>query len=272
MGISKTKGFKSVIGKTIFDDNRNMLYVYLPINNTIYPYNITSNEIPGDMIDVGNDPFSMAFDEIRSLLYVANTLDNTISIIDANKNTNLGSPVHVGIYPNDIALDEQENKVFVINSNIIDLASSGNGTVNIISINGSAYKSVNSTVGLIPTSIAVNENNKKIYVSNSGDNTVSVLNYDGKLIKTVPVGSHPVDIAVNSFDGFVYVANSFDSSISIINSSIDEVIQNLTVGNDPNYILVQNTAYGKFFVVNSLSNTVSVVEIDNQTTNEFLIK
>ena len=72
-------------------------------------------------------------------------------------------------------------------------------------------------VGEFPSSVTVNPNTNLVYVTNSSNETVSVI--DGKtntVTKTVTVGALPVGVAVNPNTNLIYVTNANDNSISII--------------------------------------------------------
>ena len=101
--------------------------------------------------------------------------------------------------------------------------------------------------------------------------TISVLDYNGRILKNINVKVSPIDITVNPSNGLVYVAHYDDDSVSIIDSSKSTVIQNLIVGNGPNDIVIQNItdAKSKIFIVNALSDTVSVLDMDDNSTNGY---
>ena len=65
--------------------------------------------------------------------------------------------------------------------------------------------------------------NHKIYVTNSGDNTVSVINTttDKKEPHDIGVGSYPRHVAFDTDTGMIYVLNS--NTVSVIDSSSDKV-------------------------------------------------
>jgi YVTN family beta-propeller protein len=269
--IFKIKFDDTAIGKINFDDKNDKLFIHLTSNNTIIPFNF-NNLKPGDHINVGRDPFAMIHDNDNSILYVTNTLDNSISMIDTIKNDEIDN-IPVGIWPNDITFDNDANKVFVVNSNSNGRYYNGPSTITIID------KSTNEpthhlTGGYGSSSLGVDEIHKKIYISNSINSTVSVLDYNGKILSIIDVNLGPVDIAVNPSNGLVYVANYDDDSISIIDTKKYNVIQTLTVGDGPNDIAVQNVSdsKSKIFIVNQLSDTVSVIEIDNMLMNNYYHK
>jgi len=87
-------------------------------------------------------------------------------------------------------------------------------------------------VGKSPDFVAVNSVTNRIYVSNSGDGTVSVV--DGAtntVIATITVGGQPLGIAVNPGTNMVYVAlfAGLDSKVDVIDGRSNTVTQTIDV-------------------------------------------
>lgn len=80
------------------------------------------------------------------------------------------------------------------------VANSNSSNVN-ASIGGPACGFFTGTVpvGATPTGVAVNSDGTRVYVTNSGAGTVSVINTTSRaVIATVPVGGSPLDVAVST--------------------------------------------------------------------------
>jgi YVTN family beta-propeller protein len=158
----------------------------------------------------------------------------------------------------DIALNPHLNKVYITTTNI------SNGYSSIMVMDCSTNQITNSgiQVGREPQSIAVNPTTDKIYVANTGNNTVSVI--DGINpnigIKNVKVGLHPWDIAVNNKTNMIYVSNSLSNTVSVIDGKTGVVVDNgIQVGRNPSAIAVNPTT-DKIYVANTGNNTVSVID------------
>ena len=121
--------------------------------------------------------------------------------------------------------------------------------------------SSNIPVGSKPNSIAFGLGN--IYVTNSGSNTISVI--DGKtnkVVATIPVGASPhgvvaLDSPVGGFST-IYVTNSGSNTISVIDGKTNKVVATIPVGASPHDII--GSMLGKLYVTNSGSNTISVID------------
>src|SRR6476646_3175935 len=121
--------------------------------------------------------------------------------------------------------------------------------------------SSNIPVGSKPNSIAFGLGN--IYVTNSGSNTISVI--DGKtnkVVATIPVGTSPhgvvaLDSPVGGFST-IYVTNSGSNTISLIDGKTNKVVATIPVGTSPHDII--GSMLGKLYVTNSGSDNVSVID------------
>ncbi|MFZ0224368.1 MAG: YncE family protein, partial [Candidatus Nitrosopolaris sp.] len=116
---------------------------------------------------------------------------------------------------------------------------------------------------LVGIKLAADPFTNKIYVANSGSNTVSVISASSdKEISRIPVGTGPVSL-ISSFNtleakGKIYVANLDNNTVSVINASSDKEITRIPVGKNPSHIAVDPFT-DKIYVANLGSNTVSVI-------------
>ena len=72
-------------------------------------------------------------------------------------------------------------------------------------------------VGERPYQVAVDPGSHTVYVANSDDGTVSVIDTSTRTVTaTVPVGKHPGGVAVDPGNHTVYVPNYSDNTVSVI--------------------------------------------------------
>ncbi len=145
--------------------------------------------------------------------------------------------------------------------------------------------------GANPGKIAVTPDESTAFVLHSGDrsfscgpaddefcnigNTVSVISFPFSNVVspiTVPVGQRPTDIAITPDSPGVpkraYVTNYFDGTVSVIEPwTLDAVIKPavvaiLNVGKGPSGVVV-NEQGTRAYVANSISNSISVISIEN---------
>jgi DNA-binding beta-propeller fold protein YncE len=143
----------------------------------------------------------------------------------------------VGNGPDFSAIDPATHTLYVTNGfNEIGNPAGGN-TVSVIDTSHCHAQDVSRcagpwptiTVGNMPSSVAVNEQTDTVYVSNAGDNSVSVFNGAicnaenssgcGQTPATVPVGMVPVAIFVDPVDHTVYIPNGGEDDVSMLDSA-----------------------------------------------------
>jgi len=130
-----------------------------------------------------------------------------------------------GIGPSELAVDSQTHTVYVANGNNDNGPSPGGNTVSVIDTSHCRSLDVSRcqgpwptiTVGSEPSTIAVDAATDTVYVTNTGDNTVSVFNGAtcdalntsgcGQKPATVPVGVGPIGILADDANQTLYVAN-----------------------------------------------------------------
>jgi YVTN family beta-propeller protein len=116
----------------------------------------------------------------------------------------------------------------------------------------------------LPVGVAVDAAAHTVYVTNLGDNTVSVINEATNTVTgTIPVGSGPYGVAVDPAARTVYVTNNSDNTVSVINEATSTVTRTIPVGSGPVGVAV-DPATRTVFVINTGDNTVSVI---NEATN-----
>ena len=113
--------------------------------------------------------------------------------------------------------------------------------------------------------IAVDPANNLVYVANSDNDTVSVIN-GATLTKLgdIPVGAHPTDIVVNPTTSKIYVANSFSDTVSVIDGDTRTYIRDIPVGGHPLGLAVNPDPDNNLVYV-SIPDTDSVSVINGTT-------
>jgi YVTN family beta-propeller protein len=115
-------------------------------------------------------------------------------------------------------------------------------------------------VGIRPYGVSATPDN--VYVSNVGDNTVSVISTsDNPAIKIIPVGIMPYGVSATPDN--VYVSNVGDGTVSVISISENTVIDTIDVGIRPygvsatsDFVYVANNDHGTVSVISISENTV----------------
>ena len=99
------------------------------------------------------------------------------------------------------------------------------------------------------------------YVTNSGSNTVTVLDLVHlRQDRVVAVGSNPTGITANPRRNEVYAVNTGSGTISVIDATLNRVVATISVHRKPYFIDVDSTGK-RAYVANSGSNNVSVIDL-----------
>ncbi|MFR9791020.1 Ig-like domain repeat protein [Streptomyces sp. MB22_4] len=121
------------------------------------------------------------------------------------------------------------------------------------------------TVGNFPTGVAITPDGTTAYVTNEGDNTVSVINTTTQAVtNTIPVGSVPFWATIAPDNSTVYVTNSGDNTVSVIDTATQTVTNTIPVGSVPLGIAISPDG-STLYVANSGDGTVSVINTATQT-------
>jgi YVTN family beta-propeller protein len=139
------------------------------------------------------------------------------------------------------------------------VANSGGNTVSVIDANTNT-KIKDITVGERPSHM-MQYNIDEIYVVNSNNRTVSVINRNNYHVENIRVGSDPEGIAFGPRTAFV--ANSGNNTVSAIDV-ITHNVTNIHVGRNP-FAIAYDDNNRKLYVTNSGENTVSVITVINRT-------
>jgi YVTN family beta-propeller protein len=119
-------------------------------------------------------------------------------------------------------------------------------------------------VGSYPRSVAVNPVTNRVYVTNNGGSTVSVIDGNANVVvATVTVGVSPNDIDVDWETNTVYVANYNANSLSVIDGAANTVkgtVAALFQGASHPWGVTVNSSTHKIFVSNSIGSEVAIID------------
>jgi YVTN family beta-propeller protein len=133
------------------------------------------------------------------------------------------------------------------------------GSASRIDVSGDTYSGVFNT-GVAPAHAALLPSGSKLYVANTGEDTVSVNNVSTPTIASsisLPAGAQPVFVH-STENGNMYVANYGNNTVSQTNTTSDVVVGTVSVGTQP-VALAEMPNAQKLYVVNQGSGTVSSV-------------
>lgn len=210
-----------------------------PITNKVYVANIESNTISvidgktnkvSANITVGKSPVGVSANALTNTIYVTNHLSNTISVIDGKTNK-VFSTITVGKSPVGVSANPVTNKVYVTNiqsSTVSVINGKTNKVAGTILVNPSLHRiqvigdptlniPILAKFPLIASLVAVNSLSNTVYVTNTGSDTVSII--DGnkdRMIVRIAFNVNPPNVGDLECNGQPILSNS---SIRISNGT-----------------------------------------------------
>jgi YVTN family beta-propeller protein len=175
-----------------------------------------------DTVTVETEPRGLAIDPVRQRLYVANYGNNSVSVVDTRNDAVLQTIRDVHL-PNGVTYDAAQNIIWVTNFAL--------GWVTPIQANDDATGFTvlpPVTVGAGPWGVGYDSVHNYIYVANSQDDSVSVIDAAARTVVATLTGAFnlPHYLAANPITGKIYVANTGQNSVVVIDgTSISNVVQ-----------------------------------------------
>ena len=210
-------------------------------------------------------------------VYVANEGADTVSVLDAVSFKALAN-VRVGKMPHNVQVSPDDKLVWVTNNGEPGQTSDASahkgmaqGEHDSMKAPGAVWAIDTAThavvakvpVGLHPAHVVVSPDGRFAYVTNGGDNTVSVIDTTAqRLVATIPVGQFPHGLRISPDGKQAYVANLKGGTVSIIDTASQKEIAQIQAGKGP--AQVGFTPDGRFVLV-SLSEENAIAVIDPAT-------
>jgi YVTN family beta-propeller protein len=107
--------------------------------------------------------------------------------------------------------------------------------------------------------IALNPRSGKFYAVNATQDSVTVLDSNGRFLASLPVGKQPQAIAINPDTNRVYVTNSGSGTVTVIDGANDKVATSVPVGDFP-YTITVNRATNKIYVSRTFSDVTVIID------------
>ena len=197
---------------------------------------------------------------LTNKVFVTNSDSGILYIIEPEDN--IITNVTIGHKLISIAVDpssSSSNALFVADLHY----NSANGKINggVYGIDGySRMMSSNVTVGEgVLSDIAVNPVTNAVYVADSSNGDVYVIDSSGIVTSTVKVGMDPVSIAINPRNNMVYVVDEGSNAVSVIDGNTNKVTREINMSGAPRAVAV-NSQTNSIYVTNEESKTVSVID------------
>jgi YVTN family beta-propeller protein len=231
----------------------------------------TTSLVVSNTVCVGVNPGPIAQLPSGGNVFVANLGDNTISVYSpASQSLVATITPAMGLHQNPVYLVASTDGLYVF------VVTQGNGSSpGVLDIINTTTNTIGASVplGVGPTYSFLDIHLNRLYVTNTGGNSVSVFDVSNVILSanpaiptlgTVNVGSGPVSVTALANGLSVYVANSISNDVSVVNSSNLSVVATVPVGQRPLFIASEPTST-KVYTANSGGGTISIINTLNNS-------
>jgi YVTN family beta-propeller protein len=207
IGSIPLKGLPS--GAAVSEDGSH-LYVALTVANSLALIDTATGAVT--VVPVGTSPSGIATDS--AFVYVANTGDDTVSVYDITAGA-VVQTIPTGPGPLDLA----------VGGGRLYVADVGGGVVSVFDLLGGRQLLAHVEVGRLPSGLALDSSAARLFVANTIDDTVSVVDTNTlTTIATVPVSERPRGLALDAVAGRLYVAGFQNSTIQAFDTATLQVV------------------------------------------------
>ena len=219
---------------------------------------------------VGPSPVSFAQLPGGTKIYAVNG-DNTVSVFDPDAvavTATINQSMGLGLNPVFVIPSLDSNYVFVVNKG--DGTNPGSLSI-ITTINDQVAQNI--PLGVGPTFAYIDSHLIRLYVDNTGGNSVTVFDLSTinlsnnpalTTLATVNVGSGPVGVTALPDGTRFYTANSLSNDVTVVSATSFSVLKTIPVGQDPVWIASEPSST-KVYTANNLGGSVSVIQTVNDS-------
>jgi len=254
-----------------------------PVENDISVFALSSSgaltEIDTPRQSTGTSPQLAVMDSAGQFLYVMNIGSDNISSFSIDSSTGAlsavpGSPFAIGLGASNMKVSPSGNFLYV--SLGVGIGGSA-GSIEIWSLSSGALSQIVDVVqaGTSPTGMAIDSAGANLYVSNFGDNSISIypINANGDLGTPNTIGaglgvlSSPVALLIDNSGKYLYVANNGSSTVVAYSIGSDGSLALLpssySIGTNsgPNSLAIDASGH-YLFVANNASATIQSFSLD----------
>jgi DNA-binding beta-propeller fold protein YncE len=241
-------------------------------------------------VPVGFRPWALTIDRALHTVFVINNWDDTMSAInsltcDAAHRSGCGSrpaTSQVGKGPQAVITDPATGTIYAANFTDSNVSVINPARCNAARTQGCRHPAPTAEVGAGPDGLAVDQATSTVYVANSGNDTVSVINAAAcnarrrsgcaQPAATIHAGPDPAGVAVDQATDTVYVTDAGGNRVSVINGATCNARRHSGCGQTPRTVRVGVGPFGiavdqatdSVYVTspgaNDLGDTVSVID------------
>ncbi|WP_116041819.1 YncE family protein [Amycolatopsis palatopharyngis] len=117
-------------------------------------------------------------------------------------------------------------------------------------------------VGDRPFALAVDSTTNTVYVGNSGEGSISIVDGARGVVRaTVPIGGRVSDIAVNEITGKLYASNSSGGTVTVLDAALGTVLTTLAAGEGASALAVDEVT-GTVYAASARTGEVTMIDGD----------
>jgi DNA-binding beta-propeller fold protein YncE len=230
-----------------FNTKTQTIYVGHSFNQAITAIDLKNGK--QTLIPSGNDKSKIrevVVDEAANLIYVSDHGDPSVWVVDGKTNTYKTAIAAKGAFPTGLVVDHTRNRVYTTD---------GSGPEgNVIAFDSKTLKESGKwkTWGSNPLNVAVDSRSNRLFISENGDNKVSVLNATtGELITKISLGKDagPVGLVYDETRDVVYVAERTKKEIAVLDVKNYKLTERIPTEGLANTIVLDKTS-GAIYVTN----------------------
>jgi YVTN family beta-propeller protein len=235
--------------------------------------------IPSGQYPVGVNPTAFVQSPANGFIYVVNQGPSgqnqpsvSVMLTDGSAlKASITPSVGLGLNPVAVAANNQ-GWIFIVtqgdqvNPGTLDLVYSGNGNI-----------AATAPLGVLPTQAVFDPTRNRLYVTNSGDNSVSVFDVSAinpsspsvPLLAKVTVGTTPIGVTALTDGSNFFVANAGDNTVTVVSQSSFSPLTTvpLPTGANPVYITSDPTA-AKVYVADQGTGETTIIQTSNNTVTQ----
>ncbi|MFQ5639661.1 MAG: YncE family protein [bacterium] len=244
------------------------------------------SETQRQTIAVGKGPDAMFLTPGENYLYIANVEDSFISVIDTRTDeviqtidgadypwgfTRLGESNFVAVSGYDKGVDVIDfTKHEIVRSKRYEqylggLASTKDGkTLFVVATDANKVFKIDAesleildeyATGNGPDGVGVSKDDSKIYVTNTKDGTISIINLTAKSTEVIATGGKPELIHYNHDHSLLYISNFFENKVHVLDTETDKIVHEITGLDGPEEAVLSKSGE-TLYVVNFNSSKV----------------
>ena len=121
-----------------------------------------------------------------------------------------------------------------------------------------------------PSALAVSRDCNTAFLADASADKVFIISLPSGAVRAeIAVGKRPIALARATHNADLYAVNADDGSVSVINTLTNTVKATVKVGTQPSAIALYSLgAHNRAFVTNRGSNTISIIDINDDPANE----